>query len=74
MSATSSPHDTSLRSSESGQRSGMISNSASRAGRELVWLTVAAAFLIVEAFVFVTDLPVSKVFSRRDVAKSSRAH
>src|SRR5579885_2414203 len=31
-----------------------------RAGREIVWLLIAVAFCVVEALVFLTDLPVAK--------------
>ena len=41
-----------------------------RAGRELVWLIIAVAFCVVEATVFVTDLPVTKMFSRRHLQKA----
>lgn len=71
MPATSSPQDSPLHSSDAGEQSGVISSRASRAGRELVWLTVAAAFFVVEAVVFFTDLPVSKIFNRRDVQKAN---
>jgi hypothetical protein len=33
-------------------------------GRELVWLLIAIAFCVVEAAVFLTDLPIAKLFSR----------
>jgi hypothetical protein len=36
-----------------------------RVGRELVWLFIATAFCVVEALVFLTDLPVAKFFSHR---------
>ncbi len=71
MSATPSPHDSSLSLSEPGQRAGAFSSGASRAGRELVWLMIAVAFCVVEAVVFVTDLPVSKILSRRDLHKAN---
>ncbi len=65
MSAIHSPHDSSLSSANFSQRAGVFSNAATRAGRELVWLLIATAFCVVEAVVFVTDLPVTKLFSRR---------
>ena len=35
-----------------------------RFGRELVWLLIAVAFCVIEAAVFLTDLPVAKFFQR----------
>ncbi len=71
MSATHSSPDSSLDSREYDYRAGSISNGAARAGREVVWLCIAAAFFVLEAVVFVTDLPVSKIFSRRDLPKTA---
>jgi hypothetical protein len=73
MSPIHSSSDAALASSASGHRAEAISGGASRAGRELVWLFIAVAFCVVEAFVFVTDLPVSKFFGRRELQKSSGA-
>ncbi len=65
MSAIHSPHDSSLTSAGLSQRAGVFSSAATRAGRELVWLLIATAFCMVEAAIFVTDLPVTKLFDRR---------
>jgi hypothetical protein len=68
MSALPSHHDS---LPESGHRTGVFSNGAARAGRELVWLAIAVAFCVLEVVVFVTDLPVSKIFGRRDLQRAS---
>jgi hypothetical protein len=70
MSAIHSPHTSSLDRSELGHRAGIVSDGVARLGRELVWLLIAVAFCVVEAIVFVTDLPVAKIFSRRDLQKA----
>ena len=70
MSAIHSPHTASLERSELGHRAGIVSGAIARAGRELVWLLIAVAFCIVEAIVFITDLPVGKIFSRRHLQKA----
>ena len=71
MSASPAPHDSAPALSASDHRAGLFSIGASKAGRELVWLMIAVAFCIVEAVVFVTDLPVSKILSRRDLPKAN---
>lgn len=43
---------------------GLVGAVAARIGRDAVWLLLAAAFGIVEALVFVTELPVGKIFRR----------
>ena len=70
MSAIHSPHTSSLDRSDLGRRAGVVSGAVARAGRELVWLIIAVAFCVVEATVFVTDLPVTKMFSRRHLQKA----
>ena len=69
MSAIHSPPTISLDRRDLGRRVGMVSDGLARAGRELVWLLIAVAFCVVEAAVFVTDLPVAKYFGRRHLQK-----
>jgi hypothetical protein len=69
MSVIHSPHTSSLNQSELGHRAGVVSEGIAKVGRELVWLIIAVAFCVVEAVVFVTDLPVAKIFSRRHLQK-----
>lgn len=47
----------------------LVSLVAAKAGREAVWVLIASIFLVVEALVFVTELPSSKIFHRREAAK-----
>jgi hypothetical protein len=47
----------------------MVSLFAAQAGRNVVWALIASAFLIVEALVFLTELPATKFFPRREAAK-----
>ncbi len=70
MSAIHLPHTSSLDRSDLGHRAGIVSGAVARAGRELIWLIIAVAFCVVEAAVFVTDLPVAKIFSRRHLQKA----
>jgi hypothetical protein len=69
MSVIHSPHTSSLNQSELGRRAGVVSDGIAKLGRELVWLIIAVAFCVVEAVVFMTDLPVGKIFSRRNLEK-----
>lgn len=46
---------------------------AAKAGREVLWVVIAGVFLVVEALVFVTELPATKFFHRREPAKVARA-
>ena len=64
MSAISHPHSPAFRSDDSGRPVGFVAH-VERFGREVVWLLIAVAFFLVEAAVFVTDLPVAKLLSRR---------
>ncbi len=66
MPSIDSSHPVSFDSGEFIRRESILSRSFVRsAGREVVWLTIAGAFFLLETFVFITDLPVSKLFSRR---------
>lgn len=50
-------------------RATLVSLFAAQAGRNVVWVLIAGAFLVVEALVFLTELPATKFFPRREVAK-----
>ena len=52
---------------------GLASAVAARLGRDAIWLVLTVAFGIVEALVFVTELPVAKFFHRTPTTKISRA-
>ena len=54
------------------RRGGIVGTVAARLGRDAIWLLLAAAFGIVEMIVFVTELPVGKIF-HRTATKVSRA-
>jgi hypothetical protein len=49
-----------------------VSLAAAKAGRETVWVLIAAAFCVVELLVFVTEFPMAKRWQRREAAKSAR--
>ncbi len=64
MSAVQHPEETTLQpdpGSHSFRNAGPIEGCM----REIVWVLIAVAFCVVEAVVFVTDLPVAKFFQRR---------
>jgi hypothetical protein len=50
----------------------VVSLAAAKAGRECVWVLIAAAFCVVEVLVFLTDLPATKRSVRRETTKSAR--
>jgi hypothetical protein len=50
-------------------RTTLVSLFAAQAGRSIVWVLITGAFLIVEALVFLTELPATKFFPRREAAK-----
>lgn len=50
-------------------RTTFISLFAAQAGRNFVWVLISGAFLIVEALVFLTELPAANFFPRREAAK-----
>ena len=65
MSAIDHSHDHhAFRPADTGRPFGFAAN-AERFGREIVWLVIAVAFCVVEAVVFLTDLPVAKLLARR---------
>lgn len=64
--------ETSLHPTESRRGATSLNTVGARVGRDVVWVAIAAAFCLVEALVFVTNLPVTKIFKRRDVPKISR--
>lgn len=51
----------------------LVSLVAARAGREVISVLIAGAFLLVEAIVFLTDLPTARCFHRRESAKTTGA-
>jgi hypothetical protein len=64
MSAIDHSQHQAFRADDAGRPVGFVAH-AERFGREVVWLLIAVAFLLVEAAVFLTDLPVARLFSRR---------
>jgi hypothetical protein len=72
MTAPLSQLEISPRSAENQPRVTLVSLVAARAGREAVWVFIASIFVIVEALVFLTELPTTKVFHRREAAKAAR--
>ncbi len=46
-----------------------VSLVAGKLGREAVWVLIASIFLFVEALVFLTQLPTTKIFHRREAPK-----
>ncbi len=52
----------------------LVSLVAAKAGREAVWVLIAAAFFVVEALVFLTELPTAKLFHRREANKAAAGH
>jgi hypothetical protein len=49
----------------------LVSLVAAKAGREVVWVLIAGAFFLVEALVFLTELPTARFFHRRETAKTA---
>lgn len=49
----------------------LVSLVAAKAGREVVWVLIAGVFCVVEALVFLTELPATKLFPRRDAPKAA---
>lgn len=49
----------------------LVSLVAARAGREVVWVLITGVFMLVEALVFLTELPTARFFHRREAAKSA---
>ena len=47
----------------------LVSLVAAKAGRDALWVLIAAAFFVVEALVFLTELPSTKLFHRREAPK-----
>lgn len=64
MAAIDHPHENTFRPVDAGRAVGVVAN-VERFGREVVWLLIAVAFCVVEALVFLTDLPLAKFFARR---------
>ena len=52
-------------------RATLMSLVAAKAGREAIWVVIASIFLVVEGLIFLTELPSSKLFHRRETAKSA---
>ena len=63
MTAIPHSHHQSFNSIDAGRAVGVIAN-LERFGREIVWMLIAVAFCVVEAAVFLTDLPLGKLFGR----------
>lgn len=61
--------ESSLRSAENRQETTLVSLVAAKAGREVIWVLIASVFFVVEAAVFLTELPATKLFPRRDATK-----
>ncbi len=49
----------------------LVSLVAAKAGRDIIWVLIAGAFLFVEAVVFLTELPTARFFHRREAAKTA---
>jgi hypothetical protein len=64
MSAIDHSRETAFRPADAGRAVGVMAN-LERFGREVVWVMIAAAFCLVEAAVFLTDLPIAKFLARR---------
>ena len=47
----------------------LVSLVAAKAGREAIWILITGVFVIVEALVFITELPAGKLFHRREASK-----
>lgn len=63
--------DTTHRSNPNQAGSTLVSLVAARAGREVVWVLITGVFLLVEALIFLTELPTSRIFHRREAVKSA---
>ncbi len=63
--------ETSHRSNPNQAGATLVSLVAARAGREVVWVLITGVFLLVEALVFLTELPTARFFHRREAAKSA---
>lgn len=50
----------------------LVSLVAAKAGREVIWVAIAGIFVLVETLVFLTELPATKIFGRREAPKSAR--
>ena len=64
-------HQSSLARGEAGRVTGLFAAAAAKAGREIIWVVIAVAFCVVEALVFLADLPVGKIFHHRNTSKVS---
>jgi len=64
MSAIDHSHENTFRAADKGRAVVAVAN-VERFGREVVWVLIAVAFCVVEAVVFLTDLPIAKFFARR---------
>jgi len=69
MSATRSPTTSTSSSSSHQEGTTLVSLVAAKAGREVMWVLIAGVFCVVEALVFLTELPASKLFHRREPTK-----
>jgi hypothetical protein len=61
--------ETTPRSAARQPGSTLVSLVVAKAGREALWVLIAGAFLVVEALVFVTERPASRLFHRRETSK-----
>lgn len=71
MNSSAANHESTLRPTSARPGGTLVSLVAARAGRELVWVVIAGAFLFVEALVFLTELPTARFFHRRETAKTA---
>lgn len=69
MSSSLSNVDFPARTETPAARPTLVSLVAAKAGREAVWVVIASIFLVVEALVFLTELPSARIFHRREAAK-----
>lgn len=72
MESTIPTNQSSLLPTETRRPRTLFNSVGARVGRDAVWVAIAVAFCLVEALVFVTNLPVTRIFKRRDLPKISR--
>lgn len=68
MSPAHSNTESAVSSTPTREGTTFVSLAAAKAGREMVWVLIAGVFCLVEALVFLTELPASKL-SRREPSK-----
>lgn len=69
MSETTSTTASTSASASHQEGTTLVSLVAAKAGREVLWVVIAGVFCVVEALVFLTELPASKIFHRRESTK-----